>query len=72
MFNYGSCFVHNYPTKDESGIKHLIGLNHRDCVISNSSTEETNQTKSNWLAKGCNAGLGLRWDIFGNVALSRG
>ena len=72
MFDYGSCFAHNLPTKDESGIKHLIGENHGDCVISNSSTEQTNRTKSNRLAKGCNVGLGLRWDTFGNVELSRG
>ena len=72
MFDYGLHFAHNHPTKDESRIKHLIGVNHRDCVISNSNTEQTNQTKLNRLAKGYNVGLGLRWDIFGNVALSRG
>ena len=72
MFDYGSCFVHNRPTKDESGIKHVIGVNNGDCVIFNSSTEQTNQTKSNRLEKGCNVGLRLRWDIFGYVALSRG
>ena len=69
MFDYGLCFAHNLPTKDESGIKHLIGANHGDCVISNSSTEQTKRTKSNRLAKGCKVGLGLRRDIFGNVEL---
>jgi len=51
VFDFGSCFAQNLPTKDESGIKHLIGENRGDCVISNSSTEQTNRTKSNRLAQ---------------------
>ena len=69
VFDYGSCFTHNHPTKDESEIKHLIGTKLGDCIYLHYSIEQTSQTKSNKFVNGCNISFWLRWDIFGNTAL---
>jgi hypothetical protein len=50
--DYGSCFAHNLPTKDESGIQHLIEANHGDCVISNSSTEQAKRAQVEQVREG--------------------
>ena len=71
MFDYGWCFAHNHPTKDEPRIKHLIGKILGIVSYLQSSTKYTNQTKLNRFVKGCNVGFGLRWDTFENVALKK-